>query len=391
MRILHVIPQFPFFGGRTIVGGHASSLLTLALVQAAAGDDVSILSYVQDREGEIPVEQRLRVHSLFDRARPGGMKFGLRFLRRGVKWARARRDQFDVVHCHSGFIDYLVVSSRLKRSLKLPTLHTLYCPIQSTGGRWRLPLVHGMIKRSGAQLDSLVAISRNVADSMRDYGPGDAHLIAPPVDTERFHPANGASDVRQELGLDADDVALLFVGNAKPQKNLSGVLAAFHDVRRDHANAKLVLTMELEQSSPDRRLAEIRQEIDDLGLASCTVQKGIVDDMPRLMQACDLVVAPFLGTFGPSDYFMVVLEAMACGKPAVVSAVGGMPEVISDDRGRLVDPRARGQLVEALQFFISDGGRRRTAGALAREFAEEHFDAHHIADRYRDLYKGIGF
>ncbi len=56
----------------------------------------------------------------------------------------------------------------------------------------------------------------------------------------------------------------------------------------------------------------------------------------------------------------------------------------------MIDPHDKEQLVEALQFFIRDAGRRRAAGDKARNFAEEHFDAHRIARRYRDFYTGIG-
>ncbi|NNM25492.1 MAG: hypothetical protein HKO59_05830, partial [Phycisphaerales bacterium] len=87
MRILHVIPQFPYFGGRTIIGGHASCLLTLALAQAAAGDEVTILSYVEKQAGDIPVEDSLVVHSMSAHARPGTVGHGVAILRDAAAWA----------------------------------------------------------------------------------------------------------------------------------------------------------------------------------------------------------------------------------------------------------------------------------------------------------------
>ena len=133
MRILHVIPQFPYFAGGTVIGGHASALLTLARAQARSGITVTILSYTHGLRDPIEIEPRLRVRSLFRDAHPGSVRYGLRFAAAARAWAAARRDQFDVVHVHSGFADYLLVSSALARVLRLPTVHTLYCPIPRRG------------------------------------------------------------------------------------------------------------------------------------------------------------------------------------------------------------------------------------------------------------------
>ncbi len=57
------------------------------------------------------------------------------------------------------------------------------------------------------------------------------------------------------------------------------------------------------------------------------------------MAAADVLVAPFLDTNGPSDYFQAALEAMAIGRPVIVSSVGGMPEVVDERVGLLVDPK----------------------------------------------------
>ena len=80
---------------------------------------------------------------------------------------------------------------------------------------------------------------------------------------------------------------------------------------------------------------------------------------------------------------------MASGKPTIVSAVGGMPEVINDDRGRLVDPADAADIAEAIDGYLSDARRRKTAGANARSCAESKFDPGRIAEQYREFYAGV--
>jgi len=389
MRILHVIPQFQYFGGRTIVGGHASCLLTLALAQHEAGEEVTILSHTKDRCGSYEIEDGPTVHSLFANATTLTIRYGLLFTREATKWIKARRCDFDVIHFHSGYADYFLVSARLKRVSKIATLHTMYCPIQGQGGRWRLPLVHGLIRRWANQLDWRGAISQNIASSMLEYGMSDVEQIPPPVDAFRLNDQEGSGSLRDQLGVGKEDVAILFVGNARKQKNLSGVLKALHSVREDFPNVKLVVTTELQHSSSDKDMTRISREIEELNLGSCIIQKGIVDNMPALMQACDILVAPFLNTLGPSDYFMVALEAMAASRPVVVSNVGGMPEVVTAEVGQLVDPLESESIASGLRIFLGDALLREQVGKNAKCFVEKHFDPQQIVATYDKIYRRI--
>jgi glycosyltransferase involved in cell wall biosynthesis len=182
---------------------------------------------------------------------------------------------------------------------------------------------------------------------------------------------------------------LLFVGNATPQKNLSAVLEAVHELRQDFPNLKLLVTTELKHSSTDNAMQRIATLINDLDLENCVVQKGVVNNMPELMHACDILIAPFLDTYGPSDYFMAALEAMAVGKPIVVSDVGGMRELITSDVGTLVDPNDLASIVAALRVYCSDAEYRRDVGTNARQLIEEQFLPSQIVSEYQSVYRRI--
>ena len=389
MRILHIIPQFPYFGGGTIIGGYSTSVLGLARAQADAGETVTILGYVRDPAGRGVVQDGLEVISLFDSADPGTIRFGLDFIRESARWAASRRDDFDVVHNHSGFPDYFLASDRVRRGTGLPSLHTMYCPIPASGGRFNLPIVRGMLRRAAGRMDRLLAMSRNVADSMSAWGLGDVQAVPPPVDLQRFMDGNDRESIRRDMGIADDEPVVLFVGNATEQKNLAGTLEAFALLVQQSPKAKLIMTTELPRTSSDEALQRLRSLMTSLKIEDRVIQLGIVDTMPGLMRACDVLVAPFKDSYGPSDYFMVVLEAMATGRPTIVSNVGGMPEVIADDRGRLVDPHDVQSIADGLATYVLDAELRRTAGQAARRFAESTFQASTIADAHRSIYEEV--
>jgi glycosyltransferase involved in cell wall biosynthesis len=68
-----------------------------------------------------------------------------------------------------------------------------------------------------------------------------------------------------------------------------------------------------------------------------------------------------------------LIEAALAGRPIVATAVGGVPDVVAPDGGRLVSPDDPEAIAEALSAFIDDAALRRRAGAAARAHAEEHF------------------
>ena len=389
MRILHIIPQFAYFGGNTVVGGHASCLMTLALGQTASTDDVTILSYTGEHNSRRRIADGLSLESLVVSAKTRTFQFGLQFCRSVLTWLQPRKSRFDVVHVHSGYADYFMLSGQIKSNFGMPVIHTMYCPIPLRGGRWRIPGVHGLIRKWANSIDVNVGISNNVRSSMATFGVPTPICIRPGVSISRFSGATCRKSVRRDLDIEDEDLVILFVGNASPQKNALGVLKAFDLLRREFVNVKLVITTELKHSSSDSELASLARAAETLGIGPYIRQQGIVNNMPDLMQAADVLVAPFLDTYGPSDYFMAALEAMACGKPVVVSNVGGMPEVVSADTGRLVNPRDHTSIAEGLRDFLIDKSLRINSGANARRFVQQHLNPIRMVEEYRLEYERI--
>lgn len=389
MRILHVIPQFPYFGGDAVIGGHAGPLLTLAREQVARGSEVTILSYLEGQASEREIQPGIMLVSLFPHARTSTAGFGLKFLLRATEWSKKNGHLFDLAHVHSGFLDYVAVSGGVRRAAALPTVHSLYCPIPIGFGRVNYPIARRLLRRIAEGLDCLTAISDNTAASIDDYGIRSTVEVVPPaLDLTRFAPGP-SSEGRGQLGMDDDELVVLFVGNAKPQKNLSGVLKAFSLLLKEFPRARLVITTELAAASPDARLKALRAEMQELRIESRVTQFGIIDNMPELIRSCDLLVAPFLDSFGPSDYFMAVLEAMATGKPTVVSDVGGMAEVIKPSVGRLVQPEDFRAIAKAMMELAADRELRQRLGAAARELCEARFSSSGVAASFAALYSRV--
>jgi glycosyltransferase involved in cell wall biosynthesis len=112
------------------------------------------------------------------------------------------------------------------------------------------------------------------------------------------------------------------------------------------------------------------------------------EELPHLFQRADIAVYPFCQTVdGDQEGLgLVVLEAMGCGLPVVVSDLPAVHDMITDgETGLLVPPQDASELAKAIESLIRNPVYSDRLSRAARRFAVEHFDWHNIAQRYAKL------
>src|SRR5262245_61534487 len=177
----------------------------------------------------------------------------------------------------------------------------------------------------------------------------------------------------QELGITAGQRFILFAGRLEPQKNIDRVLAALRVVVTRFEVPVLCCG---EGSLRGHVEAWIAQQ----GLGDRILLLGFVPDLWRLMKGTAVVVSPSLVEGGPN----VVLEAMACGVPLVVSDIPEHREFLDESCALFVDPLSVEQLAGAIEAALRDPA---AAAALALEAKSRiaQFDVRTTARRYHDV------
>ncbi len=168
---------------------------------------------------------------------------------------------------------------------------------------------------------------------------------------------------------------------------LFGAVGALENSRKGYAELKEAL---------ERLPEEVRRNSTGVVFGSAdtpviagmeTRSMGVIRDEVKLAlvySACDISVTPSLEDNSPNT----ILEAMACGLPVVAFGVGGIPELVRDERTGLVARSGdREALSHAILRLLSDATLRNTLGAKARRLAEEQFADHKQAAAYRALYE----
>jgi glycosyltransferase involved in cell wall biosynthesis len=227
---------------------------------------------------------------------------------------------------------------------------------------------------SGSQRDFLV--SEHVLGSHAGTVLGRGSIAG--VDTHRFHPDPDARrQVRAQLGVSDDAVVCLFVGRLNHDKGVLDLAHAFVAARSKVPNLELVLVGadEEELSGPIRRITSVS--------SGAVHIVGGVNDPERYMAAADIFCLPsYREGFG-----MSVIEAGACGVPAVTSRIYGLTDAVVENVTGLFHPVGdTAALADRLERLAADPNLRRELGDGARHLAETDFRADVVSQELVEFY-----
>jgi glycogen(starch) synthase len=205
------------------------------------------------------------------------------------------------------------------------------------------------------------------------------HVVPNPIDAERFMPVD----------LPAPEPAtLLVVGRIERNKGQDVAVDALPAIRAEVPGASLLLAGDDSRlaGGGGSALAALRRRVAALGMpkdALRTAGPVAREELPALNARATVCLVP--SRFEAFGY--TCLEAMACGRPVIASAAGGLPEIVSEGHdGRLVKPGDAPALAQAVVALLRDRDLRRRLGDAARATVEQRFAAPIVARQVAALY-----
>ncbi|HEX2438002.1 MAG TPA: glycosyltransferase family 4 protein [Methylomirabilota bacterium] len=214
----------------------------------------------------------------------------------------------------------------------------------------------------------------------KGYPAGKISVIPNGRDLSVFQPGTGRAAVRRELALDEPVPLVGVVGRLEPQKGHAYLLEAWPSVLREFPRARLLL------AGDGTLRAALQAQARALGTGESVIFAGFRPDVPRLLDAVDLLCLPSLYEGMP----LTAIEAGAMARPVVATAVDGTPEVVVDgETGRLVPPASPAPLAAALLDLLRDPAGARRMGRAARERALERFDLGRQVEETARVYRRL--
>lgn len=359
LRIMHLVQSIN-------CGGQEKLILSLAEKQLAAGMLPSVC--VLEGPGELTAEaedKRIPLHYLHKQP---GLKLGMPFKLRAL----LKKQGTHVMHAHNmGPALYGTIAARLAGvPVSLLTRHGRD-PSQWNALLWRM-------------IDAVVAISKDTIEEFKKHNsisPDKLHVIYNGVGTSAFAGSPTiVSGLKAQLGIDVGDLVVGTVGRLCPEKDHLGLLEAYKIVLQSCSQTKLLIV------GGGALQGQLEEHCRQGKLENRVIFTGFRNDVKELLQCMDVFVLSSVSEGMP----IALLEAMANGRPAVVTAVGGNVEVVEDgETGFVVPPRDPQALARKICALIRDEGLRRRFSEEARRAITERFSLEKMAAEYSTLYATI--
>jgi|UniRef100_A0A7V3VUL6 phosphatidylinositol alpha-mannosyltransferase len=280
-------------------------------------------------------------------------------------------EHFDVVHTMGPFppsISFFAL--HYSKALNITTFH-------STGFkhyRFGSYVFRKIFKRYIQKLHGLIAVSETARDTFLPYIPGEYTIIPNGVDIERFHPeVPGFEEFRNKKK------KILYLGRLDRRKGLIELLNALPFVLEEIPDIQLIVVGKGPLEKDCRRLVK------DLNLMDVVLFRGyaIKEDIPRYYASCDVYCSPALGG---ESFGIVLLEAMATGKPVIASNIPGYDKVIKDGyNGLLFNPHNPRDIAQKIIMVLKDEALRRYLIENGKNFVND-YSWLNIARRIENFY-----
>ena len=370
-------------------GGSYISTVRFAKLLTERGHHVILVGSRDRREPPVTTYEGLPMFQFFALPTPGsGRTYFQSFPTKRALKKLFIAERIDLVHIM--FPSYsCAVAKRVARTLDLPIVAHVHTQPENLYNflphilrrRFVFNAVLNYLVRFVKNADRVIFPSELGRDVYQAVAPQiRAEVVSNGVDLTHFHEVN-TDDFLKRYALDPDQTYLLFVGRLMEDKDVATLIRAMKALRQTTPRAHILLvgTGPLAQSL--RQLAQIE------GVSEHVSFLGRISDEDRLAvySACSLFVLPSHVELEG----MVVLEAMACGKPILIAnASTSASRFFVDGNGALFAPGDADDLAQKAHHILDDAGVYQAMSKKSRSNAER-FDIHESAKRLESIYESV--
>lgn len=385
MKVLHVIPSVGFRRG-----GPSRVVLDMCRGLAKAGVNVTLATTDDDGAGRlsVPLGQPIDKDGVTCWYFPRQTRFYTASWPL-TTWLWRHVADYDLVHVHGVFSYSSLPATLCAQRAGAPYIVTPHGILRSWGMQKRRPLLKRLsfhlIERRILRHAALIHYtSEQERLEAEELGVRTLSAIIPlGIALSTFERLPPPGTFRRRYSQMGGRILLLSLSRLDPIKGLDLLLPAFAQVRQAQPDVALVLAG---CGAPDYE-AWLRARVRKLGLEADVVFTGFLEAEQKLaaLADCDLFVLPsYSESFG-----MAVVEAMACGKPVVVSDQVAIHREIAEAEAGLVVPCQVEALVEAIARLAGDTKVRWRLGGSGRRLARECFSREAMTARLVQVYTGV--
>ena len=276
-------------------------------------------------------------------------------------WKFCRQNKIDLLKTYSSK-DHWICLPLFVCGIPLSRARCITDPIGSASRAF-------VFKHGCSQIVADASVIKRQLVKQNGIDPAKIEVIGSAVDLVKFKPPRNRTKFRREIGV-GDDISLIGnVGMIRPDKGQLQLVKAAPLVFEKHPGARFVIVGQ--GTGILKRGINVRNAIDQAGLADKIIMAGYRWDTPNVYAACDMIVIASLHTEASP---IVLREAFASGRPVIATKVGDIPEIVRHrENGLLIEPGDTQALAAAIMEFISDPELAARCALNGFSYATEHF------------------
>ena len=285
------------------------------------------------------------------------------------------RENFDVIHFHEPFMPMLC--SAILRFSHTVNIGTFHAAQGKPGYNWGRPITSWMLSRRARKLHGHIAVSKPAMDYISRYVPADYEIIPNGIDIQHFRP-----DVKPLEQYQDGKLNIVFMGRLEFRKGVNYLLNAYLEIKRQMPNTRLLIC------GPGTRLKKRYEKWVAQNRLEDVIFTGMVshEDQPRYYRTADVFCAPATSR---ESFGLILLEAMATGRPIVATNIEGFANVITNSKeGLLVPPMNSQALAGALLTLLKNKEERLQMGQNGIITAQK-YSWEDVSKRVMDYYEKI--
>jgi len=290
-------------------------------------------------------------------------------------------EKIDLIYANTEKLNrFSVVCSKL---LRIPSLCHLHLILD------RQPISQQFLKLN----DKIIAVSKAAATPLINAGiPKEKiEIIHSSVDCSKFYPnKRRGRKIRSAFGIKDEDFLIVEIGRISEEKGLHILIDAILKIHKTVEKKVFLFIVGHDNPIGGKWFSKeyidlLKRKILDNGLHENVIFTGFRKDTADIYNSMDLFVAP---SIWEEPCAVVLVEAMAVGKPLVSTKVGGTPEIIKEGyNGLLAKPNNIDSLVACVKYMIENSEFRRRIGENAYQSVLSHYEIKKNVLKHEQLYE----
>jgi glycosyltransferase involved in cell wall biosynthesis len=243
----------------------------------------------------------------------------------------------------------------------------------------------GKVKQYWLDKASMVLpVSESIGNVIRDTGISEekVQVLLSGISKKAAEPSPPSRETSAILKKITGQPIIGTVANLFPRKGLEYLVQAVGNLKESFDNILLVIV----GTGDAQYESQLRKQIQDLNLTQHVLFTEFQEYPELFVSQFDVFVLPSI----QEGFGIVLLEAMALGKPIVASNVGGIPEIVQHEKtGILVKAADVEELSKGVLTLLNDPNKRRKMGEQAQKRAAEYFSVERMMERLYGLYEDV--